>query len=86
MGRWERLCMTLIVAAAVLVVGFASFGSAASQTRGIVVQPGDTILSIALQELPNMDPARAAELIGAANGAADLRLVPGMTLYIPLKR
>ncbi|MEO7126213.1 MAG: hypothetical protein ABI382_05035 [Nakamurella sp.] len=85
MGRWERLCMTTVVAAAVLVVGFASFGSSAPQSRDIVVQSGDTMLSIALQEMPNMDPARAAELIGVANGSTDLHIVPGMTLSIPIE-
>jgi hypothetical protein len=50
------------------------------------VLPGDTMLSIALREMPDVDPARAAELIGAANDSADLQILPGMTLAIPAER
>jgi hypothetical protein len=84
--RWERLSMTLVVAAAVLVVGLTSWVSSAAPTRDTVVLPGDTMLSIALREMPDVDPARAAELIGAANGSADLQVTPGMTLAIPVGR
>lgn len=84
MGRWERLSMTVIVAAAVLVALVSSLGASGTETRDIVVQPGDTMLTIALQQLPDMDPARAAEIISAANGRGDLQLVPGMSLAIPV--
>jgi hypothetical protein len=86
LGRWEGLGMTLVVAAAVLVVGFTSLGSSAVPTRDTVVLPGDTLLSVALREMPDIDPARAVELIGEANGSADLQIVPGMTLAIPVER
>ncbi len=78
--------MTLVVTAAVAVVGFTSLGSSAAPTRDAVVLPGDTLLSLALRELPDIDPARAVELIGEANGFTDLRIVPGMTLAIPSGR
>lgn len=84
--RWERLGMTMVVAAAVLVVGLTSLGSSGAPTRETVVLPGDTMLSIALREMPDVDPARAAELIGAANDSADLQILPGMTLAIPAER
>jgi hypothetical protein len=83
LSRWERLGMTLVVAAAVVVVAVSSFGQSSVPTRDAVVLPGDTMLSIALREMPELDPARAVELIGAANGSADLRIVPGSTLQIP---
>ncbi len=83
LSRWERLGMTLVVAAAVVVVALSSFGQSAAPTRDAVVLPGDTMLSIALREMPELDPGRAAELIAAANGAAGLRIVPGSTLQIP---
>jgi hypothetical protein len=85
LGRWERLAMTLVVTAAVAVVGLTSL-SPSSPTRDTVVLPGDTMLSIALREMPDVDPARAAELIGAANGSTDVQIVPGMTLAIPAER
>lgn len=77
--------MTVIVAAAVLVALLSSFGASPGQARSIVVQPGDTMLSIALQQMPGIDPARAAELIFAANGSTDLRLSPGASLVIPVE-
>lgn len=86
MGRWERLGMTLVAAVAVLVVSLVSINPSSAPTRDTVALPGDTMLSIALREMPGVDPARAAELIGAANGSADLRIVPGMTVAIPLER
>lgn len=78
--------MTVVVAAAAVVIGLTSWGSSGAPTRDTTVLPGDSMLSIALREMPDVDPARAAELIGAANGSADLRIVPGMTLAIPVER
>lgn len=86
LGRWERLGMTLVVAMAVAVVGFTSLGSSAAPARDAVVLPGDTLLSLALREMPDIDPARAVELIGEANGSANLQIAPGMTLAIPANR
>lgn len=82
MGRWERLGMTVVVAAA-LVVGLVTFFKPADPGREIVVGPGDSMLSVVLREMPEVDPARAAELIEAANGLADGTLAPGMVLSIP---
>lgn len=78
--------MTLVVAMAVAVVGFTSLGLSAAPARDAVVLPGDTLLSLALREMPDIDPARAVELIGEANGSANLQIAPGMTLAIPANR
>lgn len=83
MSRWERLAMTatIVTAAVVALVVVLSGGNAVGNE--VVVRSGDTLLSIALSELPGVDPARAAELIMDASGLGDLALRPGMTLIIP---
>lgn len=83
MGRFERLSMTIVLVAAVVVATFVSLGSGDPQGSTVVVRPGDTPLSMALDYLPEMDPARAVELIAAANGVTDLHLAAGQTLLIP---
>lgn len=82
MGRWERLGMTIIVVAALVVGAFTLLGGSATGTRDVVVQSGDSMLSIALRELPDMDPARAVELIAAENDSVDL--TPGATVLVPV--
>lgn len=84
MGRWERLGMTLVVVAAVVVGLVTFFQSGSVPTREVVVGPSDSMLSVVLREMPQMDPARAAELIETANGLGDASLTPGMVLSIPV--
>jgi hypothetical protein len=76
--------MTIIAVAAVVVGLWSVLGGSSTPVREVVVQPGDSTLSIALREFPDMDPARAVELISADNNLADL--TPGATLEIPAQR
>lgn len=84
MRRWERLGMTLVVVAAIVVGLVTFFQSGSVPAREVVVGPADSMLSVVLREMPQVDPARAAELVEAANGLADASLVPGMVLSIPV--
>jgi len=50
----------------------------------VVVQPGDTLWSLARQYAPSMDPREAVYIIRTANGGIDPgRIQPGDVLLIP---
>ncbi len=86
MGRWARLAMTLVVTAA-LVVGTLTLlaGGGGDPTRLITVGPGETLLSVALREVPGTDPAWAVARIRELN-ELDGRSVPvGVVLRIPAR-
>lgn len=87
LGRWERLALSFVTVLG-LIVGLAALLSPEQvPTREVTVAPGDTVLSLVLRELPEVDPVRAAELVRAANDldmdarAADL--VPGTLIRVP---
>lgn len=75
--------MTMAVVVSAVAVAIAVLSGAPAISHQIVVQPGDSALSVAQQEFPEMDPARAVELIEAANGMSTWTVVPGDSLRIP---
>lgn len=84
MGRWERLGMTAVVAAAVIIAALTVLGGRSVPTGDVVtVRPGDTVGTIVLRELPDMDPVRAMELVEAMNGLSDSVVPVGATLRLP---
>lgn len=84
MSRWQRLAMTIIATAA-LVVGIAVSVTGQSIPVGgqVIAQPGDTVGSIVLRELPGADPLRAMELVESLNGLTDGSVVSGATVLLP---
>ena len=59
-------------------------GRPAAQTSlTYVVEPGDTLWSVARQVAPDRDPREVVEAIARTNGMLDVRLVAGQSLQIP---
>jgi nucleoid-associated protein YgaU len=48
-----------------------------------VVQPGDTLWSIAVEKAPSDDPRPLVDAISSANAIDPTALVPGQTIVIP---
>lgn len=51
--------------------------------RRYVVQPGDTLWSIATQLEPGRDPRQVVDAVARRNGVPGASLVPGQVLVIP---
>jgi LysM repeat protein len=85
--RWSRLLgLAVSVAAVALIAGLVSSTSHASSpepTQVVVVQPGDTLWSIAARHLPSRDPYGMIGEIQRRNGLADLTIYPGQELVLP---
>jgi len=84
MGRWARLSMTVVVVAA-LVVGSLTVAlrPAFEPTRLVTVQPGDTLLSVVLRDMPDTDPAAAMRQVARLNALATDGVEAGSVLRIP---
>lgn len=85
--RWRRLAgLALSVAAVGLIAGLLSSTSHAASPAShevVVVQPGDTLWSIAARHLPSRDPYGMIGEIQRLNGLADLTIYPGQELVLP---
>ena len=92
-----RLILVLVVST-LLVVAF-SIGRASStatggaaghaepaQFRHVVVQPGDTLWSIARQSVPGADPRVTVQRLIDLNGLRGTAVVPGQQLRLPTGR
>ena len=77
--------MAAVAAVACLSVGFAlgARGSAAPHFTTVVVQPGDTLWSIASEHYPGDDVRIRVEDIEQANGLAGPTIEVGRTLKLP---
>lgn len=84
MSRWERLAMTIVVTVAI-VVGVVTFAlrSQAPETRSVTVLPGETLASIVMQELPDADFTRAAEVVANLNDLGGGAVAVGDVLRLP---
>ena len=84
------LAITAPIALAALIGGHANAeagSSAAAQakaTGAIVVQPGETLWSLAQQALPGSDPREAVRRIEELNHLTNGRVVAGQQLIVPL--
>jgi nucleoid-associated protein YgaU len=81
LGRW-LLVVVLILLAGWLMARVALGGTAPAYTE-VVVQPGDTLWSIAAAHYPAADPRESIQAIEALNGLSGPGIVVGETLELP---
>lgn len=94
--RGEVLLRRVTVAVAAIVVilvvaaaGFAltrGLGVAPTQTRAIVVQPGQSLWQVAASVSPDADVSATTEQIRVLNNLDATPLTPGQTLLVPVTR
>lgn len=88
--RTVVLGLTLVVVLTLVSVGLgavssATEGSSGPTTTRVVVQPGQTLWSLAGAALPDLDPRAAVSAVAQLNGLSpSARLVPGQPLLLPL--
>jgi LysM domain len=88
-GRLVLLALLLALAGLVGVLVAASTGEAAAPARPaptVVVQPGDTLWSIAARYAPGPDPFGTIEQIRQLNGLDGYTVHAGETLVLPPRR
>jgi len=78
------LCAVLLLGAAVGVASSAFGEPGRDAARQVVVEPGDTLWSVARAADPEADPRDTIAAVRELNGlAADAALVPGQALLLP---
>jgi nucleoid-associated protein YgaU len=82
LGRRVGLAV-LVVALTGLGMAVAAHGGATVSYSTVVVQPGDTLWSIAAQRYPGDDVRERVQDIEAANGLQGPRIEAGETLRLP---
>lgn len=86
--RFGRLVVTLLVAAAVSVLGVGLAGQLASATgepRTVTVQSGQTLSGIAARELPELTVADGVVELQLANSLSTTAIHSGQQLVIPIR-
>ena len=83
--RSARRLLAAVAAVGLVGVGFAlgAHGGGPTRYTTVVVQPGDTLWSIAAEHYPGDDPRERVDDIEAANGLAGPRIEVGKTLKLP---
>jgi LysM repeat protein len=83
-GQWGLL-LKLAVLTALLgaVMTQVVLGTAGSAAPAVVVQPGQTLWSIAVQHYPQSDPRAAIAAIESANHLPGAAITPGERLLLP---
>jgi hypothetical protein len=86
--RWRRVVGLLL--GMILTGGVAGLVATTSQAAGppaapevVVIQPGDTLWSVAARHLPSRDPYGMIEEIRRLNGLPDNTVYPGQELILP---
>ncbi len=88
-ARWRRLVRNLALGGAVLGMLFLIFTSRAlgvsppRPPRVVVVQPGQTVWSIAEAQFPNQDPRESVDEIDRVNHLHGGLVYPGERLRVP---
>lgn len=77
------LGFAVLVGSAVLGGGAVAPGLALAGESSVVVQPGDTLWSIASDIAPEEDPRGVVDALQEANGLEGSSLVPGQVLLVP---
>jgi len=78
--------MTLLVFAGFTLgrsVSFAAGGSRPAAHHSVVVEPGETLWSVAVRIAPHQDPRRVVADIESLNHLADANVEPGQQLLVP---
>jgi LysM repeat protein len=81
LGRW--LLAVVLAFAAGAVLARVAFGGTPPEYQTVVVQPGDTLWSIAAARYPAADPRAEVQAIEALNGLTSPYLAVGQTLELP---
>lgn len=81
LGRW--LLAGVLVMLAGWLLARVAFGGAPPEYQTVVVQPGDTLWSIAAAHYPAADPRERVEAIEALNGLSGPQIMAGETLELP---
>lgn len=86
--RWQRV--VALLTGLVLAGGMAGLVTSTSQAASpsaarevVVVQPGDTLWSLAARHVPSRDPYGMIEEIRRLNGLRDNTVHPGQELVLP---
>lgn len=83
-GRWVRLACTLCFTATAVLVAVVLLSSGGTQVVGpVVVQPGDTLWSVAQRADPGADPRSVVAQIKKLNGLSGDTVVAGVVLQVP---
>jgi nucleoid-associated protein YgaU len=80
---WRAAFAVLVVAVAGIGMAVAAHGGTTTSYSTVVVQPGDTLWSIAAQHYPRDDVRDRVEDIEAANGLQGPQIEAGETLRLP---
>ena len=81
LGRW--LLAGILVVLAGWLLARVAFGGTPPEYQTVVVQPGDTLWSIATAHYPAADPRERISAIEALNGLSGPGIVVGETLELP---
>lgn len=84
MGRWSRLAMTGLVAAAI-VVGIGALAGHGEQPveRWTTVGPNETVATVVAREMADVDPVSAVTSLRELNGIEGWILPEGAVLRLP---
>lgn len=83
--RWVRLACTLCFAATAVLVAVVLLSSGGSSVVSpVVVQPGDTLWSVAQRADPGADPRAVVDRIRELNGLQGDAVVAGVVLQVPV--
>jgi hypothetical protein len=82
LGR-RAVCAAVVVALAGIGMAMAAHGGTTTPFSTVVVQPGDTLWSIAAQHYPRDDVRERVQDIEAANGLQGPQIEAGETLRLP---
>lgn len=87
MGRWERLALTVLVAATLVLVAIRLVGvliAGPEASMDVTVRPGDTLWSIAADAAPDRDPRAVIDEIRRLNQVTGDLVRAGEVLRVPV--
>lgn len=85
-GRWERLALTVLVGATLVLVAirlFAALTAGPEASTDVTVKPGDTLWSIATDAAPDRDPRAVIDEIRRLNQVTGDVVRAGEVLRVP---
>lgn len=84
MGRWSRLTMTILVAAAIVVGVLMPLGGAEpAASRWVTVGADETIATVVARTMPDVEPATAVAQVRELNDLQGWLLREGAVLRLP---